>query len=77
MTKLLEKAVAALGHLPASEQDAIAREILERIEADERWDRLLGDPRSAGALARLAAETRADVAAGQVEDGDPSTRPGK
>jgi hypothetical protein len=77
MTKLLEKAVSGIGQLPASEQDAIARELLDRIDADERWAKLLADPRSAGVLARLAAEAREDLAAGNVEDGDPGARQGK
>ena len=77
MTRLLEKAVAALENLPAPEQDAIARELLDRIEADERWERLLDDPRSSGTLARLAGEARTDIAAGDIQDGDPSVRQGK
>jgi len=74
MTKLLEKAVSALSKLPASDQDAIARELLDRINSDERWDKLLNDPRSNGVLARLAAEARTDIAAGEIEDGDPGNR---
>jgi len=75
MTKLLEKPVTAIGQLPASEQDAIARELLDRIEVDSRWDKLLADPRSEGVLARMAADARAEIAAGDVENDDPGTRP--
>lgn len=74
MNPLLDKAMKAVARLPEAEQEAIARDILAQIEADDRWDRLLADPRSPGTLRRLAAEARADIARGDVIDGDPSTR---
>lgn len=74
MNALLDKAMKAVARLPEAEQEAIARDILAQIEADDRWDRLFADPRSPGALRRLAAEARADIARGDVIDGDPSTR---
>jgi sugar-specific transcriptional regulator TrmB len=60
--------------LPEAEQEAIAREVLERIEADARWDTLFSDPRSEVALKRLAEEAREDIASGQTVDGDPGSR---
>ncbi len=39
MTELLERAIAKLKTLPASEQDAIAPMILEELEDDLNWDR--------------------------------------
>lgn len=64
MNALFDKAVAAVSRLPEAEQEAIARELLERIEADRRWDELLADPRSDKLLQRLADEARADIASG-------------
>lgn len=37
MTKLLEKAFAAVSNLPEKEQDAIAAMILEELADEERW----------------------------------------
>jgi hypothetical protein len=72
MSALLDKAIAAIRELPEGEQDAIAREMLERIEADARWDKLFADPRSKDALKRLAAEAQADIERGDVFDFDPA-----
>ncbi len=38
MTELLERAIARLKTLPASDQDAIAAMILEELEDELRWD---------------------------------------
>lgn len=75
MIALVAKAIAALSKLPDAEQEAIAREVLDRIEADARWDELFADPRSKAVLSRLAAEALDDVASGDVFDFDPATRP--
>ena len=69
---LMDRAMLAIRQLPPLEQDLLARELLERIEADKTWDKLLADPRSPGTLARLVAEARADVANGDFRDNDPS-----
>jgi sugar-specific transcriptional regulator TrmB len=74
MNALLDKAISAIQKLPEAEQEAIAREVLERIEADARWDTLFSDPRSEVALKRLAEEAREDIASGQTVDGDPGSR---
>lgn len=66
MNALFDKAVAAVAKLPEAEQEAIAREMLDRLEADDRWEKLLADPRSKTSLARLAAEARADIARGKI-----------
>lgn len=71
MNALLDKAISALKRLPEAEQEAIAREVLERIAADARWDQLLADPRSEDVLRRLATEAREDAARGEVLDTDP------
>jgi hypothetical protein len=72
MNALVSKVIAALSKLPEAEQEAIAREVLDRIEADARWEQLLGDPRSEALLSRLAAEAREDIAKGDVLEFDPA-----
>ncbi len=74
MTILLDKAIKVLRQLPPEEQDALAREVLDRVAADQRWEALFNDPRSGPLLDRLVREVRADIAAGDVIDGDPSNR---
>ena len=72
MNALVTKAIAALVKLPEAEQEAIARVVLDRIEADARWDEVLADPRSETLLSRLAAEAREEISKGDVLDFDPS-----
>lgn len=75
MNALLDKAIAAIARLPDAEQEAIAREMLDRLAADARWEKLLADPRSHAALSRLALEARDDIATGETLDQDPSDKP--
>jgi hypothetical protein len=77
MNALLEKAISAVKKLPEVEQEAIAREVLERIGADARWDALFVDPRSEALLERLADEVADEVRRGDVIDGDPSNKSGR
>ena len=72
MNALLDKAISAIQKLPEADQEAIAREVLERIEADARWDNLFANPRSEVLLERLADEAREDIKRGDVVDGDPA-----
>ena len=72
MNALLDKAISALKRLPESEQEEIAREVLDRIAADARWDHLLADPRSEDILRQLASEVREEAARGEVLDDDPA-----
>ena len=74
MNALLDKAISAIRQLPEAEQEAIAREVLERIEADARWDDLFADPRSASLLERLADEARDEISRGDIADRDPGSR---
>lgn len=46
MTELLKKAINSLEQLPASEQDAIAQQILEELQEEDRWEASFNDPRS-------------------------------
>ena len=66
---LLEQALAKARQLPASEQDALARLILEEIEADNKWDLALA--KSPEKLARLADKASAEYDAGQTQPLDP------
>lgn len=68
MSALLDKAIFAIRQLPEAEQEAIAREILERIEVDARWDALFADPRSEALLDRLVDEALDEVRRGEVLD---------
>ena len=51
---MIDKAIRAIRKLPPSEQEAIARELLDRIEADTRWEQLFDDPRSQSLLDAMA-----------------------
>lgn len=72
MSTILEKALEELKQLPPDAQEAIARDLLEMIRSELKWDELFSDPRSEAMLKRLAAEADAD----EVFDFDPATRPG-
>ena len=74
MNALPDKAIFAIRELPEAEQEAIARDMLERIEVDARWDVLFADPRSEPALQRLAAEDDAGIQRGEVFNLDPADR---
>ena len=69
MTRALDTAIAKLATLPADEQDRIAQWLLEELRDEEHWARQFAA--SQDALSRLAAESRADRAAGKVTDLDP------
>ncbi|MBW4668825.1 MAG: hypothetical protein KME60_15720 [Cyanomargarita calcarea GSE-NOS-MK-12-04C] len=69
MTELLEKAIAQLKNLPASEQDAIAAMILEELEDEVLWDAAFAG--SQDALAKLGAEAMAEYHAGKTQELDP------
>ena len=76
MNALLNKAITAIQKLPEAEQEAIAREVLERIEADARWEKLFADPRSEALLERLADEALDEIRRGDVIDVDPAAGAG-
>lgn len=54
MTKLLEKAFMDASKLPDVEQNALAKWLLEEIEAERKWDRAFAE--SEDMLERLADE---------------------
>jgi hypothetical protein len=74
MNALLDKAISAIQKLPEAEQEVIAREVLERLEADARWEKLFADPRSEALLERLADKAVDEIRRGDVIDGDPGNR---
>ena len=69
MTRALDAVVAKLATLSAEEQDRIAQWLLEELRDGEHWDRQFVN--SHDALSKLAAEARADLAAGRATDLDP------
>ncbi|MBI4781944.1 MAG: hypothetical protein HY785_11595 [Oscillatoriophycideae cyanobacterium NC_groundwater_1537_Pr4_S-0.65um_50_18] len=71
MTELLERAIARLKAFPSSEQDAIAKMILQEIEDERRWNESF--TRSPDLLAKLAAEAMAEYHAGKTQELDPET----
>jgi hypothetical protein len=78
MTELLERAIAKLKTLSASEQDALAKPskriasmILEELQDDLRWDRAFSS--SPDVLAKLAASAMAEYRAGKTQELDPET----
>jgi len=69
MTELLEKAIERMKKLEASEQDAIAAQILEELEDEEKWDTAFAQ--SQDILAKLAAQAMEEDQAGNTEVLDP------
>lgn len=77
MNATLKRAIDAVRVLPQAEREAIARELLDRLEADARWDKLLADPRSEALQDRLAEEVADDNKFGRSIVGVPSDRSGR
>ena len=72
MSTLLDQAWDELKRLPEEEQEAFARDLLEMIRSERRWDQLFQDPRSDALFDRMAAKVRGDIDAGRTTGGDPS-----
>ena len=69
MTRMLDAAIAKLATLPPEEQDRLARWLLDEVRDEEHWINQFGG--SQDALSKLAAEARADRAAGRATILDP------
>lgn len=69
MTRALDAVVAKLATLSPEDQDRIAQWLLEELRDDEQWARRFAG--SQDALSKLAAEARADRAAGRAMELDP------
>lgn len=54
MTKLLEKAFKKASKLPVVEQNALAKWLVEELEAETKWEQMFAE--SEGILDRLADE---------------------
>jgi hypothetical protein len=65
MTKLLEQAFAKAQSLSESEQDAIARLLMDEIESERRWDELFA--RSPDRLRALADKAWSEHESGSSE----------
>ena len=65
MTKLLEKAVAAVSKLSEKEQDAIAAMILEELADEDRWEK--GFQASQRQLSILAKEALEEYRSGRTK----------
>ena len=68
MTRALDAVVAKLAKLSPEEQDRIAQWLLVELRDDEHWTRQFAN--SQDALSKLAAEARADLAAGRATELD-------
>ena len=69
MTKLLEEAFSRAQKLSDTEQDLIARLLIQEIESEKRWDESFA--RAPNKLRRLADEAWAEHVAGRSEGLDP------
>ena len=69
MTGTLDAVIAKLETLPPEEQDRVAHWLLDELRDEEHWTRQFGA--SPDALSKLAAEARADHAAGRTTALDP------
>lgn len=58
MTEALQHAFEVVRQQPDDVQDMIAQLMLEELQAEERWDELFADPRSATLLERMAEQAR-------------------
>ena len=65
MTQLLEKAFAEASKLPAEAQDLLAKDLLDDLAAEEKWDGTFN--RSHSELSRLADEALAEYRAGKTK----------
>lgn len=69
MTKLLERAFEEASKLPADEQDALGRVLLEELASERRWDELFAG--SHELLADLADKALAEHRASRTKKLDP------
>ena len=69
MTGTLDAVINKLATLPPEEQERVARWLLDELRDEERWTNRFGA--SQNALSKLAAEARADRAAGRTTALDP------
>jgi hypothetical protein len=68
MTALLKKALAKAANLPKPVQNELAKQLLEDIEAELKWDRTLASPKSQKLLASMAKKAIKARRAGKIYD---------
>jgi hypothetical protein len=68
VTRTLDAAIAKLATLPPEEQDRVGLWLLEELADEGQWTRTFDE--SQDTLSKLAAEARADRAAGRTTDVD-------
>ncbi|MCE5231413.1 hypothetical protein LLG95_17695 [bacterium] len=66
MTKLLSEAFEKASALSEEMQNQLARELLEELEGEHRWDKTLAD--SHDALDRMADEAEKEFRAGKTKE---------
>ena len=71
MTRTLDAAIAKLATLPPEEQDRVGRWLLDELADEKMWVGTFDA--SQDTLVKLAAEARADRAAGRTTDVDPDS----
>jgi hypothetical protein len=69
VTRTLNAAIAKLATIPPEEQDRVGRWLVEELADEEQWTRTF--EASQDTLSKLAAEARAERAAGRTVDVDP------
>ncbi len=73
MNKMLERALAAVKELPEAQQEAIAANILDDLEAERNWEERFA--KSQDHLARLSKRAGEHIADDTTLPFDPSDRP--
>lgn len=73
MNKMLARALAAIEELPDEQQEAIAANILDEIEAERGWEERFAT--SQNHLAELSKQAGRHIAGGASLPFDPSDRP--
>ena len=68
MIEQLKRAFALAEQRPDDEQQILADLLLQEMHAEERWQRLYADPRSASLLERMVADAIAQDNVGESED---------
>ena len=66
MTKLLEKAFSEASKLPETDQDALAKLLLEELSSEERWSELFAG--SQDLLSDMADEALREHRGGETEE---------
>ncbi len=72
MVNELRRALEQVERLDPEQQKILAQRIFDLItelEEDEQWDRTFASPEGQAILEHLAAEARAEIARGEVEEG--------